>query len=240
MMLKMYDELAEWWPLLSPVEDYADEAEFFASILHKANLPQSATLLELGSGGGSVAFYLKPLFDKVTLVDLSAQMLAVSRVLNPDCEHSEGDMRTARLGREFDVVFVHDAIAYMTTEADLRLALETAFIHCKAGGLAIFVPDEVRETFEESSDHGGTDGEDRSIRYLTWSYDPDPNDTTVIEAYVYMLRKDGEPLVVEHEEHVCGLFPRADWLRLLREVGFEATVVTDPDEREVFVARKPT
>jgi hypothetical protein len=27
-MLKMYSDLAVWWPLLSAVEDYADEAAF--------------------------------------------------------------------------------------------------------------------------------------------------------------------------------------------------------------------
>jgi hypothetical protein len=37
-------------------------------------------------------------------------MLEVSRRLNPDCEHPPGDIRSVRLGRTFDVVFVHDAI----------------------------------------------------------------------------------------------------------------------------------
>ena len=35
----------------------------------------------------------------MTLVDLSEEMLAVSRELNPECEHLQGDMRTLRLGR---------------------------------------------------------------------------------------------------------------------------------------------
>ena len=47
-------------------------------------------------------------------------MLALSRALNPECEHLAGDMRTLRLGRVFDAVFVHDAVCYMTTRADLR------------------------------------------------------------------------------------------------------------------------
>ena len=47
-------------------------------------------------------------------------MLALSATLNPECEHLEGDMRTLRLGRTFDVVFIHDAISYLTTEDDLR------------------------------------------------------------------------------------------------------------------------
>ena len=32
----------------------------------------------------------------------------MSRSINPECEHVQGDMRTLRLGREFDAVFVHD------------------------------------------------------------------------------------------------------------------------------------
>jgi SAM-dependent methyltransferase len=239
LMLKLYNELAEWWPLLSPVEEYEDEAEFFKQIFLDAQLPQSPSLLELGSGGGSVAYYLKALFASVTLVDLSPGMLAVSRALNPDCEHLEGDMRNARLGRLFDAVFIHDAIAYMTTEQDLRRAMETAFVHCKPGGLALFVPDDVRENFQASTDHGGTDGEDRGIRFMTWSFDPDPNDTTCIEEFVYVMHKGNEPTVVEYEQHLNGLFARADWLRLLGEVGFQATIMNDPFERELFVARKP-
>lgn len=28
-MQKLYKELATWWPLLSPIEDYVEEAKFF-------------------------------------------------------------------------------------------------------------------------------------------------------------------------------------------------------------------
>jgi trans-aconitate methyltransferase len=113
-MLKLYTELGNWWPLLSPPEDYFDEAEFFHRVLAEASLPPAPTLLELGCGGGNNAVHLKAHFAGVTLTDLSPQMLAVSRALNPDCEHLIGDMRTLWLGRAFDVVFVHDAIDYMT------------------------------------------------------------------------------------------------------------------------------
>ncbi len=40
-MLKLYNELATWWPLLSPPEDYADEATFFEQVLSEAGLPLS-------------------------------------------------------------------------------------------------------------------------------------------------------------------------------------------------------
>src|SRR6476660_2771964 len=111
-MPTMYDELAAWWPLLSPPDEYTDEATFFRQVLAQAGLPPEPTLLELGCGGGNNALYLKHGFAHVTLTDISPQLLAVSRTLNPDCEHVEGDMRTLRLDRVFDAVFVHDAIEY--------------------------------------------------------------------------------------------------------------------------------
>ncbi|MBK8429816.1 MAG: class I SAM-dependent methyltransferase [Chloroflexi bacterium] len=237
--MKMYNELASWWPLLSPPDDYAAEAAIFGQIFVEAGLPPAPTLLELGSGGGHNAFHLKALFAQVTLADLSPQMLAVSRALNPDCEHVEGDMRQLRLGRLFDVVFVHDAIDYMTSLEALKQAIETAFVHCRPGGVALFVPDHVRETFEPETEHGGTDGNGRGLRYLEWTYDPDETDTTYTVEYVYALREDGQPLHVEAEQHLFGLFARAEWLQVLGEVGFLATQIQDEYGRELFVGRKP-
>src|SRR5688500_15106939 len=115
--LKLYDALADWWLLLSPPEEYVDEAAFFLHALGHDDPPQQRTMLELGSGGGNNAFHLKQQF-RMTLTDISPDMVAVSRTINPECEHFVGDMRSIRLWRQFDVVFVHDAIDYMTTEAD--------------------------------------------------------------------------------------------------------------------------
>ena len=102
-----------------------------------------ATLLELGSGGGNMASHLTDLM--LTLSDLSPEMLELSRTINPGVEHLAGDMRTLRLGRTFDAVLIHDAICYMTTESDLRAAIDTAFVHLRPGGVAVLQPDHVRE-----------------------------------------------------------------------------------------------
>ncbi len=240
----MYTELAAWWPLLSRPEDYREEAGVFRAVLEGSGADPLVTLLELGSGGGSNASHLKARFQ-MTLVDRAEGMLAVSRALNPGCEHLLGDMRSLRLGRTFDAVFVHDAIQYMTTEADLLAAFQTAFLHCRPGGVALFVPDDVGERLEEDTSHGGHDGEDgRALRYLEWSHDPDPTDSSFVVDYVYALRDgDGPPRVLA-DRHVQGLFPRATWLRLLGEAGFRAEALpfrlSDvPRALELFLARSP-
>ena len=117
--MKLYGELAEWWPIFQSPGEYKEEAAYFARTLKESSKPPPRSLLELGSGGGNVAYHLKRHFE-MTLVDLSPGMLAVSRALNPELEHVKGDIRKIRLGRTFDAVFVHDAICHMTTQADLR------------------------------------------------------------------------------------------------------------------------
>jgi SAM-dependent methyltransferase len=240
---RLYRELSAWWPLLSPPEDYREEATFFRELLEGASTPPPHSLLELGSGGGSNAFHLKQRFA-LTLVDCSAGMLDVSRGLNPECEHVLGDMRSVRLGRVFDAVFIHDAIDYMTSEKDLRAAFETAFVHCRPGGVLLVVPDHVREGFEPWTSHGGHDAPDgRGLRYLEWTYDPDPHDSLVVTEYAYVMREPDGSVRVEHDRHVTGLFARETWERLLAEAGFAVTRVEPPGDDitspELFVGRRP-
>jgi SAM-dependent methyltransferase len=239
---KLYSELASWWPLMSAPGEYREEAEQYAALLTAASQPEH--VLELGSGGGNSASHLKKLF-RLTLVDLSPEMLEVSRTLNPECNHHPGDMRNVRLGTLFDAVFIHDALSYLTTADDLLRALATAFEHCRPGGATLLAPDGFRETFEPSCGTGGHDAGDRSLRYLEWTYDPDPSDTTVERDFAFILRSADAPTGIVGDHHTCGLFGRELWLDLCRKTGFEPGIQrirhTDPKpfETEVILCRKP-
>jgi SAM-dependent methyltransferase len=236
--MKLYDQLADWWPVFSDPAEYRREVAHFARVLRESMRPAPRTVLELGSGGGNSALHLKKRFA-MTLVDVSPRMLRVSRRVNPGCEHVRGDIRSVRLGRTFDAVYVHDAICHMTTETDLRAVMRTAYEHCRPGGVALFVPDFVRETFEEGTDHGGSDSERGSVRFLQWVIDPDPTDTTYVVDFAILLRGRRGRTRVAHDRHLQGLFPRAQWLRLLREVGFKPSVAKDSEVRDAFLARRP-
>ncbi len=235
---RMYDELAEWWPLLSPPGEYEEEAADLLRLLGPDANPGPRTLLELGCGGGSLAFHLKRHFQP-TLTDISPGMLAVSRATNPECEHQLGDMRTLRLGREFDVVLIHDAIMYATDAATVREILQTAAVHCRAGGPVAILPDFVRETFEPGTGHGGHDGSDgRGLRYLEWAWDPDPTDDTYQVEYAFLLRASDGTVTAAHDRHVEGLFARARWLHWFAEAGIPAHRSLDPWGRDVFVGTR--
>lgn len=235
---RFYEEFAEWWPLLSPPADYVEEAEDILPRLGARPTSRPATLLELGSGGGSLAFHLKPYYQ-LTLTDRAPGMLAVNKAVNPECEHILGDMRTLRLDRQFDVVLVHDAIMYATEPADVIATIRTAAIHCRPEGTVAFLPDYVRETFTPGTDHGGEDGEDgRGLRYLEWHWDPDPSDDTYLVDYAFLLRSSDGNVSVVHDRHVEGLFARAQWLSWFAEAGVSVHSALDPWDRDVFIGTR--
>jgi hypothetical protein len=112
------------------------------------------------------------------------------------------------------------------------------------GGAVVFAPDHVRENFRASTDHGGHDLGTRALRYLECAWDPDPADSTYTVDYVYVLREGDGATHVEWDRHIEGLFPRADWLRLLSEAGFQPKMVPfdhsdlESGSYEIFVCQK--
>jgi SAM-dependent methyltransferase len=223
----LYDELVPFYHLLDPLEDHADEGEAYGSLLLDA-APEATSLLELGSGAGHGAYYLKGRFGEVTLSDLSPAMLARSAQLNPGCRHLQGDMREMRLGQRFDCVLIHDAISYITSSAELLATAETVAAHLALGGAALLIPDCTKESFREwHEDHAGDDDE-RSLRCLSWSTDPDPEDETHLTDFAFLLREgDGEVRAV-HDRHVYGLFDQRTWIETLERAGLAVTPVIRP------------
>jgi SAM-dependent methyltransferase len=233
--VQLYGELADWFHLLTAPSEYADEAADYRRLLDATGPVH--TVLELGSGGGNNASHLKAHYD-LTLVDVSERMIALSRRINPRCEHVTADMRTVRLKRQFDAVFIHDAIDYMVSLDELRAAMTTAYEHLRPGGVVLLCPDHLRDTFAPMTDHGGHDEGDRGLRYLEWTWDPDPSDTTYTVDFAYLLR-EGSAVRAVHDRHVCGLFTREQWCRSLAETGFRCLEVhPGPDGIEMFTARR--
>ena len=239
---RLYGDLAPWFHLVTAPEEYAHEASVYRRLIEEGAERPVESVLELGSGGGNNASHLKARFQ-MTLSDLSSEMLDLSRSLNPECEHVEGDMRTLRLDHTFDAVFAHDAIDYLLSEKDLRATMETAFVHLRPGGVALFVPDHIKETFQPRTDQGGNDAPTRSARYLEWSWDPDPEDDTYVTDFAFMLRDEHGNVRVEYDRHVLGVHSRTLWLGLLEETGFtpqSRTVDVGEDEpTEVFLGVRP-
>ena len=231
----LYSNLAPWFHLLTAPEDYKEDADFYVRLLEQSSRIPIKTILELGSGGGNNAFHMKARF-KLALTDISKDMLEISQRLNPECDHIQGDMRNLRLNKQFDAVFVHDAVSYLTKKKDLKAAIETTFLHCKSGGAVAFCPDYIKETLKETTGKGGHNKGNRGLRYLSWTWDPDPSDTEYYVEFAYLLKED-EKFNVSYDHHILGVFSRDVWLRLLKEAGFtNLSVANYPANIEVVAA----
>lgn len=226
----LYDELSYLWPVISPPEDYAEEAVNWRDAIRKYLGDGRHRLLELGVGGGHNLSHLTAEFDAVA-VDISPNMLELSRRLNPSVEHHAGDMRTFRLpGRAFDAVLIHDAISYMLTVDDLREVFATARFHLRVGGLLLVAPDLVRDTFRPGM-HLSWSTEKDGVEIQTEEIvcDSDPSDTMVESHFTYTITERGTRRV-ERDIHVTGLFPIATWKSLMEEAGFRTDRIPLPGD----------
>ena len=226
----LYDELAYLWPVISPPEDYAEEAVYWRDALRRYLGDGRHSLLELGVGGGHNLSHLTVEFDAVA-VDISPNMLELSQRLNPTVEHHLGDMRTFRLpGRVFDAVLIHDAICYMLTENDLRAVFATARAHLRTGGLLLVAPDLVRDTFRPGMKLSwSTEKDGVQIATEETVYDSNPDDTVVESHFRYTITERGAQRV-EQDIHVTGLFPISTWLVLMEEAGFRTDRIPLPGD----------
>jgi SAM-dependent methyltransferase len=238
--VRLYGDLAHLWPVISPPDRYEEEAALVGAWLARALGREPRSLLELGSGAGHLASQLPPAWA-LTLVDRAPEMLALSRALVPAATHVEGDLRSLDLGRTFDAVVLHDAVMYLTDTADLARAFAVARRHLGPGGVLLVLPDVVKEDFEELTLGSGSSETDPAVRLLEWHWDPDPADDTYAVEFALLVRGADGTVTCHHDRHTMGLFPRATWVRLLRQTGFQLLEPDPFDPREggaVFLARR--
>lgn len=222
--MRMYTDLADLWTLYSPPAHYEEEVETFVTLLRERGVPDGARILHLGSGGGSIDAVMKRTY-RLTGVDRSERMRANAARLNPEVDYRAGDIRDVRLGETFDAVLVHDAITYMTSEAELEAVYGTAAAHLAPGGVLIALPEEIPERVRHGHTQAETffDGE-VSLTFTEVTFDPDPNDQTIEHVYIFLIREKGT-LRVEVDRHICGVFTIEQWVNAVERSGFTAEVV---------------
>lgn len=220
---RLYGELVDLWRYVSPPENYVEEVETFRARFRRHGVPDGGTVLHLGSGGGSIDWHLKRT-HRVTGVDVSPDMIAHARGLNPEVDYREGDIRHVRLGMTFDAVLLHDAISYLTSVAELEQAYRTAAAHLRPGGVMVTLPEELPERLARSQPSVETvvDGA-RSVTLVTTTFDDDPSDHCFETVFLFLIREAGD-LRVEVDRHVNGVFPLEAFTGAMRAAGFDPHV----------------
>jgi SAM-dependent methyltransferase len=224
-MPALYGELAQYWPIISPVNAYEDEGRFIAAILKAGNAHE---ILEFGCGGGHLSYHLRDHFT-MTLTDISPEMVDMSRRRNPMCDNRVADMFAANLGRDFDAVLIHDAADYILDTDQMDAAFRTARKHVRPGGMLLVVPDHLADYWQPSVMTGGSGDVHYEARYCEREGGIRIDFTVTV----------GDRVI--EESHDIGLFPQYIWVDRLRAAGFAEVDELDASEtgwgeRTAFVA----
>jgi SAM-dependent methyltransferase len=101
-------------------------------------IPEAHSLLELGCGTGSILARL-PTIRSLTGIDTSPSMLEIASAKVPGAHLVEGDMRTFRLERRFDVVIcVFDSLNHLLKFDEWEATFARVRDHLVEDGLFIF------------------------------------------------------------------------------------------------------
>jgi SAM-dependent methyltransferase len=101
-------------------------------------LPEGATVLDLGCGGGDpVALHMVARGFGVTGVDSSPTLVSLCQTRMPDHEWIVADMRSLALGRRFQGILAWDSFFHLRHE-DQRRMFAVFAAHAAAGAILMF------------------------------------------------------------------------------------------------------
>lgn len=209
-----YNDLAWTENWLAEPKEYEIETNYFIDLIKEYSVGPDISLLHFGCGAGGHDTFLKKHFE-ITGVDLSKGMLEIARKRHPEIEYIEGDMRTIKLDRQFDVVAIPDSIGYMASEKDLAAAISNAAAHLKPGGILIIVAI-TADSFQNNNFVYTGDKDGISVTLFENNYNNPLKPDTYEATFIYLIRKDGK-LSVHTENQILGLFSLSTWERLFGE-----------------------
>ncbi|THD62836.1 MAG: class I SAM-dependent methyltransferase [Bradyrhizobium sp.] len=101
-------------------------------------LPQGATVLDLGCGGGSpVALHMVARGFHVTGMDSSPTLISLCRTRMPGQEWIVGDMRALALGRKFQGILAWDSFFHLRHQ-DQRRMFRVFAVHAAPAAILMF------------------------------------------------------------------------------------------------------
>jgi len=197
-------------------KDYESESKRLRRLIERHKRSDENSLLDVASGTGRHLYYLKAWFDAEGL-DINPKMLAIARKRNPGMKFHQGNMRTFKLTKRFDVITcLFSAIGYMTTLAQLRGAVRNMSAHLRPGGVLIIEPWISPRDFKSGSLHAVLVNQPK-LKLARIGRSIAHGKTSTIQFH-YLI---ATPKTTRHfsESEKFGLFTRAEYTSAFRAAG---------------------
>ena len=197
-------------------KDYESESKRLRRLIERHKRSDGNSLLDVASGTGRHLYYLEAWFDAEGL-DINPKMLAIARKRNPGMKFHQGNMRTFKLTKRFDVITcLFSAIGYMTTLAQLRGAVRNMSAHLRPGGVLIIEPWISPRDFKSGSLHAVLVNQPK-LKLARIGRSISHGKTSTIQFH-YLI---ATPKTTRHfsESEKFGLFTRAEYTSAFRAAG---------------------
>ena len=216
-------------------------------MLAAGGVPDGARVLEAACGTGAYAARLRERF-RMSCLDISEGLIAVSRKKNPDVPHVVADMADFTLGdfgadEPFDaLVCLFGSVGYLLTAERVRAALRCFAEAVRPGGAVIVEPWLAPETFKPGFSWLDT-YQDDDVKLARASYSSVREEAGAkysILDFEWVVTRTGVGLDRFSERHELWLCPREVMAEAFRAAGLRARFEEEGllPRRGIWIARK--
>jgi len=234
----LHNKLAKYYDRVYSFKDYLDEAVRLQNLIIKYLESGGNSLLDVGCGTG---LHLKHLKDDFlcTGVDISNSMLKIARKNVKGVSFKEADMKTLRLGKQFDVIVcLLSSIGYVKTAVSLEKTIQNFSKHLKKGGLALIEPSHAKSFYVSGEPRIATyNGKDAKIARVNFTKIRQA--TAVLNMHIVITER-GKDAKYSMDRHELGLFGINNTLRIMKAAGLKSKYLKNGlmAGRELFVGIK--
>ena len=234
----LHNNLAKYYDRVYSFRDYLDEAVRLQNLIIKYSESGGNSLLDVACGTGLHIKYLQDDFS-CTGVDVSNVMLKIARKNVKGVTFKEADIKTLRLGKQFDVIVcLLSSIGYVKTAARLEKTIQNFSKHLKKGGLALIEPSHAKSAYVTGEPRITTyDG--REVKIARVNYTNYRQATAVLNMHI-LIAERGKDAKYYVDRHELGLFGINNTLRIMKAVGLKSKYLKNGlmPGRELFVGIK--
>jgi ubiquinone/menaquinone biosynthesis C-methylase UbiE len=234
----LHNQLAKYYDRIYSFRDYLDEAVRIQNLIMKYLETGGNTLLDVACGTGLHLKHLKDDFS-CTGVDASKAMLKIARKNAKGVTFKEADMKTLKLGKQFDVITcLFSSIGYVRNHSNLERTIRNFSKHLKKGGLALIEPSHANSVYVKGEPRITIyDGKDAKIARINV---PKIRQATAVLNMHILIAERGKDAKYFIDRHELGLFGINNTLSIMKDAGLKSKYLKNGlmPGREIFVGIK--
>lgn len=234
----LHGKLAKYYDRVYSFKDYLDEAVRIQNLIIKYLESGGNTLLDVACGTGLHLKYLKDDFS-CTGVDVSKAMLKIARKNVKGATFKEADMKTLKLGKQFDVITcLLSSVGYVKNYASLKRTIQNFSKHLKKGGVALIEPSNAGSFYVMGEPRVAVyNGKDAKIARINFAK---IRQTTAVLNMHLIIAERGKDANYFRDTHELGLFGINKTLSIMKEAGLKSKYLKNGlmPGRELFVGIK--